>query len=162
MLYLQNFKTWEVIYQHNQMMRIFAVYFVFLSIIMAGCTSNTTEPLQIDEEGLRVQDEAMKDMEHKRNIEELELQQSELLEGLLEEEETIAESSSEVADDSEQYTNEEADAEVGDESELLALTELETEEVIKPEPAVTEVSTEEEIKGNSLQELLDASFDKDA
>ena len=162
MLYLQNFKIWKVIYQHNEMMRIFAIYFIFLSIIMAGCTSNIRDPLQIDEEGLGVQDEAIKDMEHKRNIEELELQQSELLEGLLEEEETIAESSSEVADDSEQYTNEEADAEVGDESELLALTELETQEVIKPEPAVTEVSPEEERKEQSLQELLDASFDKDA
>ena len=53
---------------------------------MAGCTSNIRDPLQIDEEGLGVQDEAIKDMEHKRNIEELELQQSELLEGLLEEE----------------------------------------------------------------------------
>ena len=162
MLYLQNFKTWEVIYQHNQMMRIFAVYFVFLSIIMAGCTSTTTEPFPTDEEGLELQDEAMKDLEHKKNIEELELQQSELLEGLLEEEETITESLSEVADDSEQYTNEEADAEAGDESELLALTELETEEVIKPEPAVTEVYPEEERKEQSLQELLDASFDKDA
>ncbi|GIT03606.1 MAG: hypothetical protein CM1200mP28_08650 [Deltaproteobacteria bacterium] len=37
---------------------------------MAGCTSGITEPFQIDAEGLGVQDEAMKDMEHKRNIEE--------------------------------------------------------------------------------------------
>ena len=44
------------------MMRIFAIYFIFLSIIMAGCTSNIRDPLQIDEEGLGVQDEAMKDM----------------------------------------------------------------------------------------------------
>ena len=66
------------------MMRIFAIYFVFLSIIIAGCTS-TTDPLPIDEEGMEVQDPAMKDLEHKRNIEELELQQSDLLEGLLEE-----------------------------------------------------------------------------
>ena len=161
MLYLQNFKTWKVIYQHNEMMRIFAVYFVFLSIIMGGCTSTTSETLQIDEEGLGVQDEAMKDLEHKRNIEELELQQSELLEGLLEEE-TFAESLSEVADDSEQDTIEVADPEAGDESELLAVTELETEEVIQPEPAVTEVSPEEETKEPSLQELLDASFEKDA
>ena len=105
------------------MMRIFAVYFVFLSIIMGGCTSTTSETLQIDEEGLEVRDEAMKDLEHKRNIEELELQQSELLEGLLEEE-TFAESLSEVADDSEQDTIEVADPEAGDESELLAVTEL--------------------------------------
>ena len=68
---------------------------------------------------------------------------------------------SEVADDSEQDANEETDAEADDESELLAMTELETEEVIQPEHAVTEVSTEEEIKEPSLQELLDASFDKD-
>ena len=161
MLYLQNFKIWKVIYQHNEMMRIFAVYFVLLSIIMAGCTSAITEPFPIDEEGLKIQDETMKDLEHKRNIEELELQQSELLEGLLEED-SFAESLSEVTDDSEQYTNEEADAEEVDESQLLAITELETEEVIKPEPAVTEVSPEEERKEQSLQELLDASFDKDA
>ena len=160
MLYLQNFKTWKVIYQHNEMMRIFAVYFVFLSIIMAGCTSTTTEPLPIDEEGLELQDEERKDLEHKRNIEELELQQSELLEGLLEED-SFAESLSEVTDDSEQYTNEEADAEEGDESQLLAMTEVETEEVIEPEPAVTEVSPEEETKGSSLMELLKASFEKD-
>ena len=160
MLYLQNFKTWKVIYQHNEMMRIFAVYFVFLSIIMAGCTSTTTDPFPIDGEGLEVQDEAMKDLEHKRNIEELELQQSELLEGLLEEE-TFAESLSEVADNSEQDANEDTDSEAGVESELLAMTELETEEVIQPEHAVTEVSTEEETKEPSLQELLDASFDKD-
>ena len=160
MLYLQNFKTWKVIYQHNEMMRIFAVYFVFLSIIMAGCTSTTTEPLPIDEEGLELQDEERKDLEHKRNIEELELQQSELLEGLLEED-SFAESLSEVTDDSEQYTNEEADAEEGDESQLLAMTEVETEEVIEPEPAVTEVSPEEETKEPSLMELLKSSFEKD-
>ena len=133
------------------MMRIFAVYFVFLSIIMAGCTSTTTEPFPIDEEGLEVQDEESRDLEHKRNIEELELQQSELLEGLLEED-SFAESLSEVTDDSEQYTNEEADAEEGDESQLLAMTEVETEEVIQPEPAVTEVSPEEETKEPSLME----------
>ena len=159
-MYLQNFKTWKVIYQHNEMMRIFAVYFVFLSIIMAGCTSTTTEPFPIDEEGLELQDEVRKDLEHKKNIEELELQQSELLEGLLEED-SFAESLSEVADDSEQDTNEEADAEAVDESELLAMTEMESEEVIQPEPAVTEVSPEERTKEQSLQELLDASFDKD-
>lgn len=160
MLYLQNFKTWKVIYQHNEMMRIFAVYFVFLSIIMAGCTSNTTEPLPIGEEGLELQDEERKDREHKRNIEELELQQSELLEGLLVED-SFAESLSEVTDDSEQYTNEEADVEEGDESQLLAMSEVETEEVIEPEPAVTEVSPEEETKEPSLMELLKAAFVKD-
>ena len=112
---------------------------------MAGCTFTTTGPLPIDEEGLELQNEERKDLEHKRNIEELELQQSELLEGLLEED-SFADSLSEVTDDSEQDTNEEADAEAGDESELLALTELETEEVIKPEPAVTEVYPEEERK----------------
>ena len=159
MLYLQNFKTWKVIYQHNEMMRIFAVYFVFLSIIMAGCTSTTTEPLPIDDEGLEFQDEERKDLEHKRNIEELELQQSELLEGLLEEE-TFAESSSAVSDDSELYT-EEADGEAGDESQLLAMTEVETQEVIQPEPAVTEVSPEEETQEPSLMELLKDSFEKD-
>ena len=37
------------------MMRIFAVYFVFLSIIIAGCTSITSDPLPIDEEGLELQ-----------------------------------------------------------------------------------------------------------
>ena len=86
------------------MMRIFAVYFVFLSIIMAGCTSSITEPFPIDEEGLELQDEERRDLEHKRNIEELELQQSELLEGLLEED-SFTESLSEVTDDREQYTN---------------------------------------------------------
>ena len=160
MLYLQNFKTWKVIYQHNEMMRIIAVYFVFLSIIMAGCTSTTTEPFPLDEEGLELQVEERKDLEHKRNIEELELQQSELLEGLLEED-SFAESLSEVTDDSEQYTNEEADAEEGDESQLLAMTELESEEVIEPEPAVTEVSPEEETKEPSLMDLLKRSFKKD-
>ena len=159
-MYLQNFKTWKVIYQHNEMMRIFAVYFVFLSIIMAGCTSTTTEPLPIDEEGLELQDEERKDLEHKRNIEELELQQSELLEGLLEED-SFAESLSEVTDDSEQYTNEEADAEEGDESQLLAMTEVETEEVIEPDPPVTEVSPEEEAKEPSLMELLKETFTRD-
>jgi len=158
-LYLQNFKTWKVIYQHNEIMRIFAVYFVFLSIIMAGCTSTNTEPLPIDEEGLGLQDEESKDLEHKRNIEELELQQSDLLEGLLEED-SFAESLSEVTDDSEQYTNEEADAEEGDESQLLAMTEVETEEVIEPEPAATEISPEEETKEPSLMQLLKDSFDK--
>ena len=142
-------------------MRIFAVYFVFLSIMMASCTSSTRETLPIDEEGLEVQDEAMKDLEHKRNIEELELQQSELLEGLLEEE-TFAESLSEVTDDSEQYTNEEADAEEVDESQLLAMTEVETDEVIESEPLVTEVSPEEKTQEPSLMELLESSFDKDA
>ena len=140
-------------------MRIFAVYFVFLSIIMAGCASTTPEPPPIVEEGVEVQDETQKDLEHKRNIEELELQQSEILEGLLEEE-TFTESLSAVTDDSELYTNEEADLEAGDESQLLAMTEVETQEVIQPEPAVTEVSPEEETQEPSLMELLEASFDK--
>jgi len=159
-LYLQNFKTWKVIYQHNEIMRILAFYFIFLSIIMAGCTSTTTEPLPIDEEGLELQDEERKDLEHKKNIEELELQQSELLEGLLEED-SFAESLSEVTDDSEQYTNEEADAEEGDESQLLAMTEVETEEVIEPDPPVAEVSPEEEAKEPSLMELLKETFTRD-
>jgi len=141
-------------------MRIFAVYFVFLSIIMAGCTSTNTEPLPINEEGLEFQEEERKDLEHKKNIEELELQQSELLEGLLEED-SFAESLSEVADDSEQDTDEVTDVEAGDESELLAITELETEEVIEPETALTEVSPEEETKEPSLMELLKESFDFD-
>ncbi|SVE54494.1 uncharacterized protein METZ01_LOCUS507348, partial [marine metagenome] len=141
------------------MIRILAVYFVFLSIIMAGCASTTPEPPPIVEEGVEGQDETQKDLEHKRNIEELELQQSEILEGLLEEE-TFAESLSAVADDSELYTNEEADGEAGDESQLLAMTEVETQEVIQPEPAVTEVSPEEETQEPSLMELLKASFDK--
>ncbi len=136
-------------------MRIFAVYFVFLSIIMAGCAFTTPEPPPIVEEGVEGQDETQKDLEHKRNIEELELQQSEILEGLLEEE-TFAESLSAVADDSELYTNEEAD-----ESQLLAKTEVETQEVIQPEPAVTEVSPEEETQEPSLMELLKAAFEKD-
>ena len=142
-------------------MRIFAVYFVFLSIIMSGCTSTTPEPPSIVGEGVEGQDETQKDLEHKRNIEELELQQSEILEGLLEEE-TFAESLSAVTDDSELYTNEEADGEAGDESQLLAMTEVETQEVIQPEPAVTEVSPEEETQEPSLMELLKDSFDKDA
>ena len=141
-------------------MKIFAVYFVFLSIIIAGCTSTTIEPLSIDEEGLELQDEERKDLEHKRNIEELELQQSELLEGLLEED-SFSESLSEVTDDSEQYTFEEADAEESDESQLLAMTEEEPEEVIEPEPAVTEISPEEEPKEPSLMELLKDAFVKD-
>lgn len=141
-------------------MRIFAVYFIFLSIIMAGCTSTTTEPLPIGEEGLELQDEERKDLEHKRNIEELELQQSELLEGLLEED-SFTESLSEVTDDSEQYTNEEADTEESDESQLLAMTEVEAEEVIEQEPAASEGSPEEEIKEPSLMELLSNAFEKD-
>ena len=136
------------------MMRIFAIYFVILSIIMAGCASTTPEPPPIVEEGVEGQDETQKDLEHKRNIEELELQQSEILEGLLEKE-TFAESLSAVADD----TNEEADGEAGDESQLLAMTEVEPQEVIQPEPAVTDVSPEEETQEPSLQELLDTSFD---
>jgi len=141
------------------MMRIFAVYFVFLSMIMAGCTSTTTDLLPTDEEGLLLQDEENKDLEHKRNIEELELQQSELLEGLLEED-SFAESLSEVTDESEQYTNEESDAEEGDESQLLAMTEVETEEVVEPEPEVNEVSPDEKTKEPSLMELLKESFDR--
>ena len=141
------------------MMRIFAAYFVFLTIIIAGCTSTTTESLLIDEEGLLLQDEESKDLEHKKNIEELELQQGELLEGLLEED-SFAESFSEVIDESEQDTFEGADAEEGDESQLLAMTEVETEEVIEPEPEVTEISPEEETKEPSLMELLKESFDK--
>ena len=141
-------------------MRIFAVYFVFLSIIMAGCTSTNPESLLINEEGLGLQDEERKDLEHKRNIEELELQQSELLEGLLEED-SFADSLSEVTDDSEQYSNEEDDTEEVDESQLLAMTELENEEVIEPEPEVTEVSPEEEIKEPSLMDLLKRSFQRD-
>jgi len=141
------------------MMRIFAVYFVFLSIIMAGCTSTTTEPFPTDEEGLELLDEESKDLEHKKNIEELELQQSELLEGLLEED-SFSESLSEVTDDSIQYTNEEADLEEGDEGQLLVMTELETEEVVEPEPEVIEVPPEEETKEPSLMELLKESFNK--
>ena len=142
------------------MMRIFAVYFVFLTIIMAGCSSTTTDHLPIDELGLELQDEERKDLEHKKNIEELELQQSELLEGLLEED-SFAESLSEVTDDNEQYTYEEDDAEEGDESQLLAMAEVETEEIVEPEPAVTEVPPEEETKEPSLMELLKSSFEKD-
>jgi len=142
------------------MMRIFAFYFVFLSMIMAGCTSTSTALLPIDEEGLEFQDEERKDLEHKKNIEELELHQSELLEGLLEED-SFAESLSEVNDDSEEYNNEEADAEEGDESQLFAMVEVETEEIIEPEPEATEVSPEEETKEPSLMELLKSSFEKD-
>ena len=129
---------------------------------MAGCTSTTTEPLLTEEEGLLLQDEESKDQEHKRNIEELELQQSELLEGLLEED-SFSESLSEVTDENEQYANEEDeedDAEEGDESQLLAMTEVETEEVIEPEPEVTEASPIEKTKEPSLMELLKESFDK--
>jgi len=142
------------------MMKIFAVYFVFLTIIMAGCTSTNTEPSLIDAEGLELQEEERKDQEHKRNIEELEIQQSELLEGLLEED-SFSESLSEVTDESEQYTNEEVVTEEGDESLLLAMTEDETEEISEPEPAVTEVPPEEEKKESSLMDLLKASFEKD-
>ena len=127
---------------------------------MAGCTSTNPESLPINEEGLELQDEERKDLEHKKNIEELELQQSDLLEGLLEED-SFAESLSEVTDDSEQYTNEEADAEEGDESQLLAMTEVETEEVIEPDPPVAEVSPEEEVKEPSLMELLKETFTRD-
>ena len=116
--------------------------------------------LSIDEEGLELQNETMKDLEHKKNIEELELQQSELLEGLLEED-SFTESLSEVTDDSEQYTNEEMITEEDDESQLLAMTEVETEEEIEPEPTVTEISPEEETKEPSLMELLKSSFEKD-
>ena len=128
---------------------------------MVGCASTTPEPPPIVEEGVEGQDETQKDLEHKRNIEELELQQSEILEGLLEKE-TFAESLSAVADDSELYTNEESDGEAGDKSQLLAMTEVETQDVIQSEPAVTDVSPEEETQEPSLQELLDTSFDKDA
>ena len=138
-------------------MRNFASYLVFLSIIIAGCSSTTSEHLRMNNEGM---DEAMKDQEHKRNIEELELQQSELLEGLLEEE-TIEETISEVTDDSEQSTDEEVDAVQVDPSQLLAMTEEETEEVIEAEPTVNEISTDEEKKEPSLMELLESSFEKD-
>ena len=140
-------------------MKIFAAYFVFLSIIIAGCASTTSEHT-INNEGIGIEEEAMKDQEHKRNIEELELQQSELLEGLLEEE-TIEETISEVTDDSEQSTNEEVDAVQVDPSQLLAMKEEETEEVIEAEPAVNEISTDEEKKEPSLMELLESSFEKD-
>ena len=124
-------------------MKIFAAYFVFLSIIIAGCASITSEHT-INNEGIELEDEAMMDQEHKKNIEELELQQSELLEGLLEEE-SVTESISEISDDSEQYTNEEIDAEE-DSNQLLAITEEETEEVIETEPIVNEIASEEEKK----------------
>ena len=138
-------------------MRNFAAFLVFLSIIMAGCSSTTSEHLSIGDEGL--EEEAIMDQEHKKNIEELELQQSELLEGLLEEE-SVTESISEISDDSEQYTNEETDAEE-DSNQLLAITELETEEVIETEPTVNEIANEEEKKEPSLMELLESSFEKD-
>ena len=138
-------------------MRIFAASLVFLSIIMAGCSSTTSEHLSIGDEGL--EQEAFMDQEHKKNIEELELQQSELLEGLLEEE-SVTESISEIFDDSEQYTNEEIDAEE-DSNLLLAITEEETEEVIETEPIVNEIASEEEKKEPSLMELLESSFEKD-
>ena len=141
-------------------MKIFAVYLAFISVIMAGCTSTTTEPFPLDEEGLELQDEERKDLEHKRNIEELELQQSELLEGLLEEE-TIEETISEVTDVSEQSTNEKLDVEQEDTIQLLAITEMETEEVIEAEPTLNEISTDEEKKEPSLMELLESSFEKD-
>ena len=140
-------------------MRIFAAYLVFLSIIIAGCASTTSEHT-LNNEGIEIEDEALKDQEHKRNIEELELQQSELLEGLLEEE-TIEETISEVTDDSEQFISEDVDAEQGDPSQLLAMTEEETEEVIEAEPTVNEISTDEEKKEPSLMELLESSFEKD-
>ncbi|MEC9069153.1 MAG: OmpA family protein [SAR324 cluster bacterium] len=138
-------------------MKIFAAYLVFLSIIMAGCSSTTSEHISIGDEGL--EEEAIMDQEHKKNIEELELQQSELLEGLLEEE-SVTESISEIFDDSEQYTNEEIDA-AEDSNQLLAITELETEEVIETEPTVNEITNEEEKKEPSLMELLESSFEKD-
>ena len=138
-------------------MRIFAASLVFLSIIIAGCSSTTSEHLSIGDEGL--EEETIMDQEHKKNIEELELQQSELLEGLLEEE-SVTESISEISDDSEQYTNEEIDAEE-DSNQLLAITELETEEVIETEPTVNEITNEEEKKEPSLMELLESSFEKD-
>ena len=140
-------------------MRIFAVYLVFLSIIMAGCSSTTSEHLSIGDEGL--EEEAIMDQEHKKNIEELELQQSELLEGLLEEE-TFEETISEVTDDSEQSTDEEVDAVQVDPSQLLAMKEEETEEVIEAEPTVNEISAGEEKKEPSLMELLESSFEKDS
>ena len=49
------------------MMRIFAVYFVFLSIVLTGCTSTISEHLQVDGEGQELGEEAMKDLEHKKN-----------------------------------------------------------------------------------------------
>ena len=42
------------------MMRIFAVYFVFLSIVLTGCTSTTSEHLQVDGDGQELGEEAMK------------------------------------------------------------------------------------------------------
>ena len=143
-------------------MRIFAAYFVLLSLIVAGCASTTSNDLKIDGEGLELQDEAIMDLEHKKNIEELELQQSELLEGLLEEE-TDAESLSEVADDSEQYANEKNNTEKDDANQLLAMIEVETEEVIETEtePALTEIPPEEEKQEPSLMELLKSTFEKD-
>ena len=142
------------------MMKIFAVYFIFLSLIMTGCMATTSEHLQVDEEGQELSEEAMKDLEHKKNIEELELQQSELLEGLLEEE-TFDESLSDVSDDSDQNIIEEAVAIESDESQLLALTEEENEEVFETETEETEISNDEEKQDPSLMELLKASFEKD-
>ena len=77
------------------MMKIFAFNFILLLIVIAGCTSSSSDQLTINGEGSGLQDEAMMDIEHKKNIEEMELQQSELLEGLLEEE-TATESLSEI------------------------------------------------------------------
>ena len=142
-------------------MRIFAVYLMIVSIVMTGCASSSSENLEIDGERQELKDEAMKDLEHKKNIEEMELQQSELLEGLLEEE-TFTESLSESTEDNEQYSsNEEVNTEEVDDSQLLAMAEEETEEVIEPELPVAEISLEEEKQEPSLMELLKDSFEKD-
>ena len=129
------------------MMRIFAVYFVFLTIIMAGCSSTTTDHLPIDELGLELQDEERKDLEHKKNIEELELQQSELLEGLLEED-SFAESLSEVTDDNEQYTYEEDNVEEGDQNNE------EQSQFIK---LVKDITSKGFVRNNYRKKLVDLS-----
>ena len=142
------------------MMRIFALNFVFLSIIMSGCAAITSGDFSTEDQEKNLQEEAIKDQEHKKNIEELELQQSELLEGLLEEE-TSPESISEVPDSGEQYTNEVADNYERDEDQLLAKNEMETEETIETEPEVNEIPEEKIEQEPSLMELLNESFEKD-
>ena len=127
---------------------------------MSGCTTTALDTHPVDEEALEASEEAIKDLEHKKNIEELELQQSELLEGLLEEE-TVVDSELEVTDDSKQFANEESYSEEDDESQLLTMIEDEDKEIVEPETLVNQVSQEDETKGSSLQELLDASFEKD-
>ena len=57
MLYLLNFKNWKDLFKHfKMMMRIFALNFVFLSIIMSGCAAITSGDFSTEDQEKNLQE----------------------------------------------------------------------------------------------------------